>query len=116
MKLSKEDLDKQLKGEKPIRAYLAPDVILKFLVGKDEKVNELLGLPQKKEMSLVVSNFALYEAVECLEEGELILANLKKLLYVTETMTFPENKSIQEFLGKQSFKERKKKLRKVAGI
>ena len=114
--MNKEELRQQLTGEKPIRAYLAPDVILKFLVGKDEKVNDLLKLPQKKEMSLVVSNFALYEAVECLKEGELILDNLKKLLYVTETMAFPENKSIQEFLGKQSFAERKKKLRKTAEL
>ena len=116
MKLSKEDLDKQLKGEKPIKAYLAPDVILKFLVGNDEKTNKLFDMEQKDSMRFIISNYALYEAVQSLNEGELILNNLKKLLYVTEFMVFPAEKSIEEFFRGYSFEERKGKLRKIAGL
>ena len=55
------------KNEKQ-KAFLAPDVILRFLINPDETGRKLLA--PNETYGLVISDFGLYEALMCVEPNE----------------------------------------------
>ena len=87
------------------KAFIAPDVIMKMLSEDDPTGNQML---EKAEVSLkmmfVTSDFALYEALEALNNDEIIIDKLRRFLYAVYVVPSPKIKMN---------KERKEHLREV---
>ena len=78
-----DEWEKQRKKLKS--AFLAPDVLLRYLVGNDNgSINDLINLAIEGKIRLVTSDYGLYEAVGCLEDYEYRLNKLVKLLFALE--------------------------------
>ena len=103
-----------MKKSIPIRGYLAPDVILRMLINKDAKSEELLQRVQHKEIELLTSVFALFEAIASIEEktDTLDVEVLKKIMkYVKISSEMEEDLK----MGYETFNDKRKEhLRKVA--
>lgn len=96
-----------------IRGYLAPDVILRMLINKDAKSEELLLKVQNKEIELLTSVFAMFEAIASIEKTDTVdIDVLKKIMkYVTISSEMEEDLK----MGYETFSDKRKKhLREVA--
>jgi len=83
--------DKIAKEEPYIKkAFLAPDVVLKMLMG--DKLYKNILEKSKGVFKLVTSDFALYEAISCITKEELDLNLLKEFLYKVEIIPSPKIK------------------------
>ncbi len=73
------------------KAFLAPDIVLKMLIGKDKTCKKLL---EKSDgiFKLVTSDFALYEAISCVTKEEFSLNSLKEFLFKVEIIPSPKIK------------------------
>lgn len=67
----------------PKRAYLMPDVILKMLIKSSPDDKALIN---QKKCKLVVSSFALYEALMCIQKSDKV--NWKNLRALMNTCEF----------------------------
>ena len=73
-------------GERKQRAFLAPDVIISMLTG-DKKALVIL---RQKHITLVTSDFALYEAISSVTKEELKLSILEEFLFNVEAIHSPK--------------------------
>ena len=69
------------------RAFLAPDVIITMLVGKDKKAKDML---MQDQVGLVTSDFALYEAITSITKKELKLNLLSEFLFRVQIVPSPK--------------------------
>jgi len=96
-----------------IRGYLAPDVILRFLINKDEPSVSMLDRAEAKEIELLTSVFSLYEAVSSIEKTDVVdidmLRRLLKIVKISSEMEEDLNIDYGRFNEK-----RKQKLRSAA--
>lgn len=73
------------------KAFLAPDVILRYLIKEDEDVEKLLDLAEEGKVDLVTSDFAIYEAISSLKE-KVNKEKLCRLFYLVEIIPSPKIK------------------------
>ncbi len=88
-------------------AYLAPDVVLKFIAGKDKAVMKKMFTQNK--YVFFTSNFSLAEALYCIKKEELDLKTLREFVMKIEMLPANVGSLIPE-------KYRQQKLRKLAGL
>jgi hypothetical protein len=89
---------------KKARAYIHPDVILQALINPSESVEKIIG-PDK--VTPIVSDFALYEALMCVEpDDDFNVQNLIMLMRNSEFLFSGQ--------GMNMTAERRKHLRKTA--
>jgi len=94
-----EHVEKYLKSVKEIsekgspiqKVFVAPDIVLKMLIGKDKKCKEILE-KSGKMFKLITSDFALYEAISCITKEEFDLNSLIEFLYKVAIVPSPKIK------------------------
>jgi hypothetical protein len=92
------------------KAYIAPDIILNLLIGRDgERVAELL---KRNDIEVITHPFALYEAFAALDEIDRDTIDLKAFALLMSNTTLMANDLTQDVF--KMSKERKKKLRELA--
>jgi len=70
--MEEQSLEDTVEGKKT--AYLAPDVILSLLITPDSSLgmNELLLKINSGELHVILSDFAVGEALACIHEGDVV--------------------------------------------
>lgn len=98
-----------------MKAYLAPDVLLRLLINRRDRVaaEKMLVMANEKKCELVTSLFALFEAVASVEEYDEFDA--KMLMRILRDVTI-ETKFEEELrpMYKSFNDERKMRLRSIA--
>lgn len=69
------------------RAFLASDVIITMIVGKDKKSKDIL---MQDQIKLITSDFALYEAITSITKKELKLDLLSEFLFRVQIVPSPK--------------------------
>jgi len=102
---------------KPHRAYFAPDVVLKLISGQDKKVlDKLVQLKGRADVQAVTSKFSIVEAIHCLEKDEVDWDAFRKFMLVIEIIDLDVKDLAGPEFDEAPDEERKKHLRKVAGL
>jgi len=96
--------------DKPIRGYLAPDIILAILLRNSPNHKESIRILDKDGFKCVLSDFALYEALACMDfyNDEFDGFMLKKLIDKSEFFDSQCYNKVSE--------KRRMHLREVAGL
>lgn len=92
-------------------AYIAPDVLLRFMMGND--LDELRGMITSPYVRPITSSFAFYEALSCLSAIELA-RNAAIIEYVLASIPIT---GLEKIMGEKHYstpKKRKDKLRHIA--
>jgi hypothetical protein len=70
--------------------YLAPDIVLSYILGRDPKVKELV----EKHDRIVTSALTFYEVISAMTQDE-IKEHAKTIKYLLETIPIVDTKSVQ---------------------
>ena len=97
-----------------MKIYLAPDVILSYILKTSHKVDELfLEIDDGKHQG-IISTVAWYEVLACLKQTDNIsYKRLADVCFICEFMKFPDEGILKEQI-KQISQERIDKLRNLA--
>ena len=80
-----------------MKVYLAPDVVLSYIIGNSKKVDELFQKIGNGDMDAVVSTLTWYEVVGCLQQvDDVNYVRMADVIYTCEIMLYPEGKSLQD--------------------
>jgi hypothetical protein len=74
---------------------LAPDVILRYFINRDENLDAILKAARTVKIRIVTTEAALITALNCLEEDELLLDDLIEFLKVVELIPSPTKLKFQ---------------------
>ena len=93
-------------------AYIAPDVLVRAIINKKDKV--VWKIINQKKIKIVTSSFCFYELFSCLTEQE-IIDNVKAIKQLLKKIAITD---LKEFTGKFEIEKisRIKHLRKVAMV
>lgn len=95
-----------------MKAYLAPDIVLRLLINPDD-ANETKRIFADEEVTLVLSDFALYEALHsCTAEELLEQGFVSRLIEICRRCEFFES-GIPD-IGLKCTEDRKAHLRNIA--
>lgn len=92
-----------------MKAYLAPDIVLRLFINPHD-VKNTIHLLKDGDTELILSDFALFEALMCCEPSEV---NPETLYQVLQSVTWLET-DVPESSFKGISLERKAHLRKIA--
>jgi len=97
-----------------MKIYLAPDVILSYILGTSIKIDELFLEIDDGKHKGIISTVAWYEVVACLKQSdEVNYKRLADVCFICEFMKYPDEGTLKEQI-KQISQERIDKLRNLA--
>jgi len=97
------------------KIYLAPDVVLSYLIGTNPEAERIFDLIEMGEYEGVISNLTWYETLASVKEKDnLIFSRLGRVAFICNFMSFPDDGTIKEEVGKIR-PQRIYNLRQLAG-
>lgn len=80
-----------------MKVYLAPDVILSYIIGSNRKVDDLFFKIETGEIDAVVSTLTWYEVIACLKQVDNVnFARMGNVCYTCEFLVYPEGKTFKD--------------------
>lgn len=101
----------QIKNNSKQEFYLSPEIILKYLITDDDKIDTLV-MCKSSEIDLVTTDYSLYEAIGSIKPYDQTKLNkLVKLLEVVEVVSYKNRMNKEKPILKE---DRVEELRKLA--
>ena len=98
-----------------MKAYLAPDIMLSYILRKNKNVDSIFDKIIEGKIIGVVSNYAWYEVISCIKKSDKVnYKRLADICFYCEFILFPEKTSLKDMIKNPIKKERIKRLRKIA--
>lgn len=76
--------------EKLPKAFIAPDVLIKYMIKGDPDVDKMMDFAISGQIELIISDFVLYEVLASLEDNELDRKKIVKILKATSMVPSPK--------------------------